>query len=417
MISLSGLLTLLGIPIRALILAVKYFTVGLPHRKYSNSLKQCLRLLVFRTAVSLSVFDAYYISFMSNNFVINKIVPLFHKSITSKLPGYGTRYDKNSFWLIKQPNRKPDDPVLIYLHGGGYFLQTQPEQIESVLSMYKLIKPDKQARLSILLLDYKLASYGYPFPAQMNQLHETYLNLVTNEGNTNIILMGDSAGGNLSLGYLQFLKKAHLENIVYPSKLVMISPWVKLKPTPDIMVPGNSFYDNNDRDMIAYSQFSEMNKMLHITDGNDLNSLQVCPGVKPTQEENWDHIPTLKDPNYDVLVLAGEDESLRDSILDWCQYAFDVPFNTQYKYGNSNNQFDKEGYEYIRKNDLELCHLRLYIEPWGIHDSCLFFENHLILKIKKQESDPTKSSLDVNHIDDKEFYGITRIVQFLNDTL
>ncbi len=92
-------------------------------------------------------------------------------------------------------------------------------------------------------------------------------------------------------------------------------------------------------------------------------------------------------------------------------------FNKQYKYGNSNNQFDKEGYEYIRKNDLELCHLRLYIEPWGIHDSCLFFENHLILKIKQQESDPTKSSLDVNHIDDKEFYGITRIVQFLNDTL
>lgn len=127
MISLSGLLTLLGIPIRALILAVKFYTVGLPYRKYSNSLKQCLRLLVFRTALSLSVFDAYYISFMSNDFVINKIVPLFHKSITSKLPGYGTRYDKNSLWLVKQPNREPGDPILIYIHGGAYFLQTQPE--------------------------------------------------------------------------------------------------------------------------------------------------------------------------------------------------------------------------------------------------------------------------------------------------
>ena len=417
MISLSGLLTLLGIPIRALILAVKFYTVGLPYRKYSNSLKQCLRLLVFRTAVSLSVFDAYYISFMSNDFVINKIVPLFHKSITSKLPGYGTRYDKNSFWLVKQPNREPDDPILIYIHGGGYFLQTQPDQMESVLSMYKLIKPDKQARLSILLLDYKLASYGYPFPTQMNQLHETYLNLVTNEGNTNIILMGDSAGGNLSLGYLQFLKKTQLENLVYPSKLVLISPWVKLQPALDVMVPGNSYYDNSERDMIAYSQFGDPKKVVHITGEGDLDSLQVCPGARPTQVENWNDIPTLKDPRFDVFVITGEDESFRDSILDWCQYALDVPLNTQYKYGNSNNQFDKEGYEYIRKNDPGLCHLRLYIEPWGIHDSCLFFENHLILKIKKQESDPKKSSLDVNHIDDKEFYGITRIVQFLNDTL
>ncbi len=77
MISLSGLLTLLGIPIRAFDFGSEIFYCWLPHRKYSNSLKHCLRLLVFRTAVSLSVFDAYYISFMSNNFVINKIVPLF----------------------------------------------------------------------------------------------------------------------------------------------------------------------------------------------------------------------------------------------------------------------------------------------------------------------------------------------------
>ncbi|KRZ98273.1 uncharacterized protein AC631_05967, partial [Debaryomyces fabryi] len=257
MISLSGLFILLSIPIKSLILVLKFYKVGGSSRKYANNLKQSLRLLVFKTAVSLTVFDAYYISFMSNNFVLNKIVPFFHKSITSKLPGYGTRYDKNSIWLVKQPDRKPDDPILIYIHGGGYFLQTQPDQIESVLSIYKLLKPDKQSRLSILLLDYKLASYGYPFPAQINQLHETYLSLVTNEGNTNIILMGDSAGGNLSLGYLQFLKKVQPHNIVYPSKLVLISPWVKLLPELDAMVPGNSFYDNSDRDMIAYSQFDD----------------------------------------------------------------------------------------------------------------------------------------------------------------
>ncbi len=53
----------------------------------------------------------------------------------------------------------------------------------------------------------------------MNQLHETYLNLVTNEGNTNIILMGDSAGGNLSLGYLQFLKKSTLREYSLPIEI------------------------------------------------------------------------------------------------------------------------------------------------------------------------------------------------------
>lgn len=417
MISLSGLLSLLSIPARMLIVALKFYTVGVPYRKYANNLKQCLRLVVFKTVVSLNVFDAYYISFMSNEFVINKLIPFFHKSITSKLPGYGTRYDKNSIWLVKQPDRKPDDPILIYIHGGGFYLQTQPDQIEGVLSIYKLIKPEKQSRLSILHLDYKLASYGYPFPTQINQLHQTYQNLTVNEGNNNIILMGDSAGGNLSLGYLQFLKKAQLKNTVYPLKLVLISPWVKLKPAPNVMIPGGSFYDNSGRDMIAYSDFASPKKMHDITGDSDLDSLQACPGARPTQKENWKHIPTLKDPKFDVFVIAGEDECLRDSILEWCQYALDVPFSSQYKYGNSNHQYGKEGYEYIRKDDPELCHLRLYIEPWGLHDSCLFFENHLILKIKKQESDPTRSFLNASHIDDKEFYGLTKITEFLNDTL
>ncbi len=85
-------------------------------------------------------------------------------------------------------------------------MQTTPSQIVSMLAIYKLLDPEAQSRLSILHLDYKLTSKGFHVPHQLNQLHETYEALVK-AGSTNIILCGDSAGGNLAVGYTQCLKK------------------------------------------------------------------------------------------------------------------------------------------------------------------------------------------------------------------
>lgn len=300
---------------------------------------------------------------------------------------------------------------MIYLHGGGYFIQTNPAQIESMIAMYKLVDPEKRKRLSVMLLDYKLVSHGHSMPTQIQQLHETYQDLVSN-GNTNILLIGDSAGGNLALGYLQLLKNSNLAVKVFPKKVILVSPWVKLEIFDHTLVPGNSFYDNEARDMISY-KFLDNKRLKHIVGEVDQNCLQANPSSEVTESENWNDIPTVNDPGYDVFIILGEDESFRDDILAWSESVLGVPLGSQYKYGHSNKEYGLQGYEYI-KNDPKLCHVRVYVEPWGIHDSCFFFENHLILKVKKHSKD---SNLTVHDLDNKEFYGITRIVKFLNDTL
>ena len=93
------------------------------------------------------------------------------------------KFDKQSFGSLK-PNRKPDDPVLIYLHGGGYFLGLVPQQIESLVTTYHLLDPAKRENLSILVLDYNLTCQGYPIPHQLSQLVETYTSLVKEGGKT-----------------------------------------------------------------------------------------------------------------------------------------------------------------------------------------------------------------------------------------
>lgn len=412
MISASGFLTLVSIPLQILVVIFKYYAGTVPYRKYRNDLHQCIKMTVFRTALSLTNKDCYYIALLSNKFILNKVMKWKHKTIADRLPGYGERYDANSLWWVKQPNRSKDDPIMIYIHGGGYMLQTEAPQVESMLAMYKLLDEDKKKRLSILALDYKLTSHGYKIPYQMGQLHETYLRLV-NAGHTHIILAGDSAGGNLSIGYTQYLRRYSTESsILYPKTLLLLSPWVNIVPHEDAFTPSKSFFDNDGYDMIRHKVFNEaaLRDMFDI----DVNDPMISPVTHPAMKrEDWD-LPNYRDPSYNIFVLCGEDEAFRDDILRWAEGALDVPFFSTVKYGNSNQQFNLKTHLHLRKGGPNHCRLDLYIEPWGVHDAALFFENHLLKRILKVEK--SGGSVSFREIDD-EFFGLRRAAAFLNDVI
>lgn len=412
MISAIGFLTLLSIPIRILVVIFKYYAGTIPYRKFRNDLRQCIRMTIFRTALSLTNKDCYYIALLSNRFILNKVMKLKHKTIADRLPGYGLRYDANSLWLVKQPNRNNDDPIMIYSHGGGFFLQTEAPQVESMLAMYKLLDEDKKKRISILALDYKLTSHGFKVPYQLGQLHETYQRLV-DAGNTHIILAGDSAGGNLSIGYTQYLKRYSTKSpIVYPKTLLLLSPWVNIVPHDDAFTPSKSFFDNDGYDMIRHSYFTEteLRDMFDV----DVNDPMISPVTQPDiKREDWD-LPNYRNPNHNIFLLCGEDEAFRDDILRWAEGALDVPYFSTIKYGNSDQLFNLKTHLHLRKGNPNHCRLDFHIEPWGVHDAALFFENHLLKRILKVEkSGGTISFRDLGD----EFFGLKRAASFLNDVI
>lgn len=407
MLSLRAILILLKLPFNILLTALKTWFFGGKYRKYTNNILHHIRLLVCYTVLSLPTRDCSYIA-ISNSTLIRKIIGRKDKFVTSTIPGYGERYDKNSLWIAKHKNTKKTDPVLIFLHGGGYFIQTAPSQVEGIVSIYKLITPELQSKLNILFLDYDLASQGFMVPHQLHQYHETYLKLV-GEGYTNIIVMGDSAGGHLAVTHMQYLKQKNFP--VFPNKAILISPWVKLVPDKSQFSPGNSFWDNNKKDIIDFKNFADVNLISNIIGDADMNDLLISPGNKlPHDRNDWTGIPTFNDPGHDLFILAGEDEVIRDDILHWCYYALGIPLYNQYKYGQSNNKFDKSKHEYIR-NEEGKAHVRLYVEPWGVHDTMLLLENEVINEFKKNKN------LQVKDIDHEEYFGISRVCNFLNETV
>lgn len=144
MLSFKGWKVLLSIPIKLLAVLLKYPFAGGVNKKFKYDLLNSLKLILYRTALHMPVRESALLSIMSNHFIINKLIKNLYPTLT-KLPSYGKKYDKQSYWLVKNRDRKPNDPILIFLHGGGYFFETMPCQIESLLSIYHVLDAPKEA--------------------------------------------------------------------------------------------------------------------------------------------------------------------------------------------------------------------------------------------------------------------------------
>lgn len=87
----------------------------------------------------------------------------------------------------------------------------------------------QRCKLDAYIPDYRLAP-EHPFPAPFDDVLEAYKQLIALKGAENVILMGDSAGGNLALSLLLELKRLALP---LPTACILLSPALDLALTGD----------------------------------------------------------------------------------------------------------------------------------------------------------------------------------------
>ena len=116
-------------------------------------------------------------------------------------------------WIVPRVSRP--DLVILYLHGGGYAFY--PKSFYANLAA--LISVSAKARL--FTLDYRL-SPEHRFPAQLTDAAAAYLWLVNSAVDpSQLVVLGDSAGGNLTLSLLLHLRDSKLPR---PALAVCLSP-------------------------------------------------------------------------------------------------------------------------------------------------------------------------------------------------
>jgi acetyl esterase/lipase len=181
-------------------------------------------------------------------------------------------------WIV--PPDTSSQSRILYIHGGGWILGWTNLHRRMVTYLCR-------AGMSrALAVDYRLAP-EYPFPAALEDCLTVYRWLLTRAiSPQNIVMVGDSAGANLTLSTLMSLRDAGDE---LPAAAVCISPMT------DLVGTGDSFQIKQDPALTA--SFA-LTMARHYAGDQDLHLSLLSPHYG-----NLDGLPPL-------LIQVGEDEIL-----------------------------------------------------------------------------------------------------------
>lgn len=141
----------------------------------------------------------------------------------------GTKYQR-----LRRENVKSSGKVIYYVHGGCYISGLTYNYRDFCAPFCDLINGAE-----IILLDYKL-SPEYKYPTQLDESLDLWKAITTYAKPENIIVGGDSSGGNLALAMLLKLRDNKRE---MPCGCFFLSPWT------DMTASGKSYALNYQRDV------------------------------------------------------------------------------------------------------------------------------------------------------------------------
>ena len=124
-------------------------------------------------------------------------------------------------FVITPQNREKTDTKILYFHGGSYVAEASEKHWEFI----QQIVNDTGA--TVILPDYPLTP-KYTYKDVFKMVEPLYKEMVDKVDTSQLIVMGDSAGGGLALALEE---KIGEENLPMPSKTILISPWLDVRLT------------------------------------------------------------------------------------------------------------------------------------------------------------------------------------------
>lgn len=137
---------------------------------------------------------------------------------------------------LVNPEQKKSKRVVLQLHGGGYVGRLSDWYRDCGIKQAVMINARE-----VYMVNYRVAP-EYIYPAALDDAAQAYEELLSRGINPkNIVVFGDSAGGNLALALSLRLKE---KNLPQPAALILISP----RATFETTLPSRT--KNVDRDLI-----------------------------------------------------------------------------------------------------------------------------------------------------------------------
>lgn len=230
-------------------------------------------------------------------------------------------------FIITPKNEQKSEKVILYLHGGSYVAETSSNHWRF---LEKLVK---DTNATIILPDYPLTP-KYTYKDVFTMITPLYKEIIEEVPTTNLILMGDSAGGGMSLALLEKLSQ---EKIEMPYKTILISPWLDVRlENPEIDNVQKCDKDLNKESLkiagIAYAGEDGMNSYLVNPIDGDLSKLKNVTIFTGTYD--------ILNPDVHVLEEKAQKANVELKIKE-----YDGAGHIWFINNNSGKELDEKGYQ------------------------------------------------------------------------
>lgn len=210
--------------------------------------------------------------------------------------------DIKAEWIT--PTGAKKDRVIFYTHGGGYVSGSCSDHRSLVARIVKA------TNIPALLFEYRLAP-EHPFPGAIEDSVSAYKWVLAQGASpSDIMIVGESAGGGLCLAALLALKE---ESIPMPAAAVAVSPWTDLKCT------GESYRTKNKVSVAPLNSWTVFSK--YYCGANDPLNPLISPLYGDLQG-----LPPL-------LLQAGTDDELFDDSVQFVEKARQAGVDVTFRRG------------------------------------------------------------------------------------
>ena len=234
-----------------------------------------------------------------------------------QIPGYWTHQLTSSIEVAAPP--QAGEKLVYFLHGGGYIqCSAHPGDVTASISRGLLESIESVHR--IFAIEYRLCSVESStavnsFPAALLDALAGYNYLVNVIGFAplDIIICGDSAGGNLALALTRYLvenqSSADVNLPAPPAGMILLSPWSDLSESNH--QPGSSRFRNDNSDFINVDEGYIATKMAflgpHGLEASETNRYISPACIYPSFKIDFIGFPR-------TFIIAGGAEVLLDQI-------------------------------------------------------------------------------------------------------
>ena len=186
-----------------------------------------------------------------------------------------------------------NDTIIFYCHGGGFYTGSL-EYARTLTTKLAL-----SSSMELLSFNYRLAP-EFPAPAALEDVLTVWEHLMhLGYGAKQILVAGDSAGGNLALGLGLKLKE---QGRMLPKGFVLFSPWTNLT------LKGESITKKAELDPILNYKYLQEARVAYVPDGRNDETVFEGPFVSPLFGD-YKHFPP-------VYIQVGSNEVLLNDSTD-----------------------------------------------------------------------------------------------------